>query len=507
MRRIHSYPKKKYWLWKNRYKITVLFITLLSMAYMWKHAAQQSLWCDELWQIGDSFVPLEQVPKWLYTSIHGLFYTFSYFWYKIAPYGEQWLKLPSIISTGIGIYLTGLCGYRLKNGFTGVLAAFFIGFSRCVMKQCGMDYRMYGFVLLFSAWLLYLFLGHIQKGISEKNNLILLRFAVMWALSMNHLFGCLLCGTLFLIDVYFFWKKRVHWKSLVIYPVLFSFYMGALIAIYIQSETGWDKHSWMTAPGWSAVYQLLKYLAGDMQWSYILFIVSIVWHLSAVFREYVATKRIQPQRQLELLPAAIIAIMVSIEFCFAWFARLAHLNGTLWVNRYFTGIIPCAALICALGVQEIIEFMGQKNGKMFYREAFAVLVLCTAPLNLMTIYQDVNQIREPYREAAEWLYEQKDIFEENVVVITSAIPEVTRGWTDYYLTRQGQRKCFSLLMQSEILKTPDLLNPYKKIYIQSSHFELEEELLDLLEKDFYQKEEIPDLNIAIYHRIVDFTKI
>ena len=125
----------------------------------------------------------------------------------------------------------------------------------------------------------------------------------------------------------------------------------------------------------------------------------------------------------------------------------------------------------------------------------------------MTIYQDVNQIREPYREAAEWLYEQNDIFEENVAVITSAIPEVTRGWTDYYLTKQGQRKCLSLFMQSEILEASDLLDPYKKLYIQSSHFDLEKELLDLLEKDFYQEEEIPDLNIAIYHRIVDFTEI
>lgn len=29
----------------------------------------------------------------------------------------------------------------------------------------------------------------------------------------------------------------------------------------------------------------------------------------------------------------------------------------------------------------------------------------------------MNQIWEPYRKAAEWLYEQKDIFEENVVLL------------------------------------------------------------------------------------------
>ncbi len=62
-------------------------------------------------------------------------------------------------------------------------------------------------------------------------------------------------------------------------------------------------------------------------------------------------------------------------------------------------------------------------------------------------------------------------------------------------------------MQSEILEGPDLLDPHKKLYIQSSHFDLEEELLDLLEKDFYLEEKIPDLNIAIYHRIIDFTEI
>lgn len=493
-------PRQKIELQQYWFQITAGGIAILGLAYMIKHAGTQSFGCDELWQIGFELTTFKDALRWFYSSNHALFHFFEFFWYQIVPYGERWLILPSAIATAGGIYLTALCGARWRNQMVGIMACLLVGFSAVVMEQCGIQFRMYGFVFLFSALLLLMFLKHLQCLEQCKLSRELGIFGWMMALSLNHLLGFVFCGCLFLVDAVLCFFKKQKATCLIKYAALMVVYVPILVSTYIASETGWDTHSWMVTPGWSSVYEMLRYLAGDTQLGYVLLMCGIVFLVSKTIREQRKQGESVAKLVFEDIPLILMTLMMGGMFCFGIAARVFGLNGTLWVNRYFVGLIPCAALVISMLLDTAIDRVSALLGTKIKVEAVVILALCIVPWQLMRVYDDMMQMNEPYREAAEWLYEREDIFDPDTIVLSTSVPEVLLGWDEYYLTCQGEREAFQVLSQKEIQDSLEILLAYDRIYLQYTHFEVEEKTEEFLLENYTVMEENESLQIKCYTR-------
>ena len=480
----HSSETARRYMLTFRFHIAAAFIAALSGAYMIKHAGSHSLWLDEVWQIGFALAPFEQIVQWLFKSNHGIFHFFGYFWYAVAPYGERWLVLPSIFATSLGIYITALCGHRLKNPYTGILAAVLVGFSPVVMEQMGIQFRMYGFVFLFSALLLLLFLNNIcqEDGGGVLRSAITL--LVMLALSMNHLYGFVYCGVLFIIEGSLCLIQKRSFRTLWKYCFLLVLYAPILYFTYYDSITGWDTHSWMVVPNWSAVYEMLQYLSGGTEAGYLLLVIAVIFLVSGLLRARNKIGQFPQNLLYEAVPLIIMLLFLSFAFLFGNIAKIVGLNGTLWVNRYFTPLFPCAAILCALGFEKTVTCLEEKFQRTMRVELLCILLLVTVPSQLMQVYSDLSEESATFQEAADWLYDQKDIFEPDTLVLSTGVKEVVAGWSDYYLTQQGRRPAISILDRDQARENTKALLEYSTIYLQYTDFGIEPELEQFLEQNF-----------------------
>ena len=95
------------------------------------------------------------------------------------------------------------------------------------------------------------------------------------------------------------------------------------------------------------------------------------------------------------------------------------------------------------------------------------MLLLIIPSSLGETVQTAKKVRQPYRQAADWIYTQSNtIFNENTLILTTDLPQVVPGWMEYYVQRQGRRDPLLVISQEEI--GDELLN-YDRIYLMALH--------------------------------------
>lgn len=108
-----------------------------------------------------------------------------------------------------------------------------------------------------------------------------------------------------------------------------------------------------------------------------------------------------------------------------------------------------------------------------------------------------KQVREPWRQAADWIYAQSNyIFSSNTIILTTADQQVNSGWEKYYIERQGRRDALPVVTIWEI--SGQQLKKYDRIYLLELHGAFPKSRLESLQD--YGIIEKPGYGITVYSR-------
>ena len=276
------------WLEHHITKIIYGFLALVAFILLFRHADEISLWNDEVAQIQFSIQGIAESLKLCLQMVDitpPLFTICAAIWYGIAPYGEQWLLLPSILFTVLSIYYIGLVGECLGGKYCGILSAVLMAFSTTVWQYIAYEFRAYSFVLLFSTLALYFFILCNQNV--EQMKWRIFYSITLTMLAMSHYFGMLACGLFFFADIYLFYKKQIDWKKLGIYILLGAVSLIWLTMVFwttLRYKRPEQIATWYPVPGISQIQSMIYYLTGNFDLTYWAFLVGIIAAFSFFLR-------------------------------------------------------------------------------------------------------------------------------------------------------------------------------------------------------------------------------
>lgn len=449
-------------------------IAIITFFLMFHYAGRFSFWLDEMYQISfvkDSLAEAFECCLKLLECSPPLALICSAAWYRIAPYGEQWLLLMSMLLTALSIYVIGLIGERIRNNYCGILAATMMAFSTTVWLNAAYEYRAYPYFLMFSTLTLYFY---IRKNDSNRPLRCAVAFSVsLTCLAMTHYFGLVACAAYFLGDLFLWYKKQVKWKEgfLFVLPGVCS--IGWLLAVAsYQRRVFVSDLQWFPIPSISNIKEMLMFLTGNTEFFYW-----ILWFsIANCIAHYLQDK--QDRRQSFNWPAFYqrffsCELVITIAFMFVYGVYI-NPKSTLWSERYFMFLLPSVITLLAMALHDLSAWL--ENHGTIVKKTTALFVGLILSLNCLALISsstsqslssfgnNMTRTSSPYREAADWLYQQSNyIFNDTTLIITTRNDKT--GWIEYYITRQGRRDNLNIFEQGEINQDEAL--KYNRIYIQS----------------------------------------
>lgn len=494
-------PETFYALWeKYADHCLYIIIALISFAVMLRYAGVDGFWLDEVYQVQFS----SQSGSWqeiLFASTANLPMPLCalifYVWYQIMPYGEQFLLLLSELSTVVGLYFIGLCGRKLYGRSGGVMAMIAAVVSPTVFAQCAYEFRFYGLYLMGTAIVLLLYLKRLDtQGAESKRSILRLGIAMLFCAQMQY-FGVILCAILFGIDAVLFIKNRIRFRCIWSYIIAGLSYLPILLVV-LQTRSYSTEATWQGEPSLKAVLNLIRYLCGNSTVVMVLFTVGISATIICVFDKLRRKTFSFDTDTAQLLPVILVVATIALLYVYGELRPTA----TLWVERYFVGLIPAVCLLFACGVDALIGVGAQigpkKRGAMTATVCLSMILLIV-PASLDQTIDTVTKVRQPNREGADWLYEQGNyIYNDSTLVLATNSPIFVGGWSEYYLTRQGQRDEINVISQQQL--TPEMLDGFDRVYLHYVHTPTPQRILDLLNASFTMVEDRTDLMIRTYQR-------
>lgn len=495
--------KKHIWIRYNSGKLLYAGIALVSLILMFHYADKFSLWLDEMHQIHftkGSLIKAIQHCLNLEDSSPPLGLLCSTIWYHVAPYGEQWLLLPSMSLTAGTIFTMGIIGEKIHGKYFGILTTLFTAFSITIWLNAAYEYRSYPYLIFFSAVTMYCYMRKNETG--ESKNLLLFGFA-MAGLSMTHYFGMIICAIYFFADLFLVLKRKIKWKSEFIYfiPGLVSAFWMVLILFY-QGREVVDRAVWLLPPNMKRVNDALYFMSGQIDISYYALLLGFA--TAFVYGFFV---KMQEKRKFDwaIFYLALCAVSVfCVMFILYLYGAFINPKSSLWAERYFLSLYPYVVILIALGVYMIMTGTSNEKKKIIIMFMAGVLSLkCVAfistssSLSLYTYGNGYTRTSEPYREAADWIYTQNYIFNDDTVVIVVKADSVADGWNEYYISRKGKRDKLNVISQYIIYE--EGISKYNKIYLYYSG-KVAGKLQSVLNEEFVLETDQKDIKVRVYNR-------
>lgn len=422
--------------WPLIYAAIAFFQLMLAMRY----AGIDCFWVDELCEIGWS-VEANNLMERAFAGLAPLpiYYTFLHFWYLIAPYGEAWLLLPMEIATAVGVFVIGLAARECKGNEAGMFATAFAASSYFVLYQCSYEIRSYAFYFCFASILLFLYLKRLKIENRISNKMIAAQCIVMILFAGMHYHALIHCAALFILDVFLFLKKRLTFRCFLPYILTAISYIPS--GVYIISTQFIERfNGWHVTPGIHEVNQLLNELTGNSKLQLSFLIIAISVFVVKIYTDWISSKKKTDLNELIFfLPCYLIIFVVCF---FVFYGNYINPKATLWGHRYFSDLLPSCYVLCGIGAVFLHEFVsGNIEVKREKKIIFLIAVLLlTVPFSLDETVQTAQKVREPYRQAADWIYQQSNkIFLDSTAVLVTGEEGTPSGWDEYYIQRQGRR--------------------------------------------------------------------
>ena len=484
------------WLGRNKGRLVYAGIAVTTFAMLVYYANSQSLWNDDLQEIGTTMYGLKKVFSDLLTMRDAsppFFGICACLWYSIAPYGERWLLLLPITAVALFIYVMGLIGERLNGKPGGVFLSVLVAFSITVWGNAAFEFRPYGFVLLLVALCLYF---HIRRNQANDPKKWMVLYSIsMTCLAMTHYFGMLACGLLFFADVFLCTRKQLSWKAVWSYippAVASTIWLALIYMATLRYRSVATVGNWYPVPSISAVRDILYFLAGRLDLTYWVFLLGGVSAVVYVVRGR-EVKTIPWNRFYQVMSAAMIAVTILIMYVYG---NYVNRESTMWIARYFFILLPPGAILSEQAIFNLIdvstrEQSARSHAKLCASAFFAVFL----SFNCMIGAPTAGTV-QPFRQAADWIYSQGNyIFNDDTVVYT------TSGWEDayneYYISRQGRRDPLNVI---DRFASEEELLQYNRVYFQYGHTAGIGDIEQVLNEYYTLEKTRDDIKVKVYVR-------
>ncbi|WP_373166655.1 hypothetical protein [Agathobaculum sp. Marseille-P7918] len=482
-------------------RIAPAIISVVVFFLMIKYADVSSFWTDEVAQVSFASkgiienilicIRAQDFSPPLYDIVCSI-------WYRIAPYGEQWLLLVSIVPTVLAVYFIGRMATELTGSkFAGVFCSLLMATSSTVWLRQAYELRSYALPSLFISLALYI---HVIR--QDKKGFGILFSLSIAALAMSHYFGMLVCGLFFLADAFLYWKKRISLKKLIgyyIFPAVLSVaWVAVVYFVTLRHVDSSQLATWYPVPALAQVKELIVLLAGNNNITVLLFILGF----TAAVVSILLNRDKDYERKHFYLGFCCISIVLLIGAMFIY-GNYINTVSTKWEIRYFLVLTPFVWLVTGLWLDMILRKMDEVfcNQKLNCRCTAAIFLAITLSTSVVQAVKTAMWPVEPYRQSADWLYEQaNDIYDEKTAVLVMTTDFVADGWSEYYLTKQGRRDPINCYNIYQFANPETELLEFDKLYIQYTLVGIPQNIQVILDEHFELLEDRTDLAMRAYLR-------
>ena len=461
----------------------VCAVTFVLMTYL---AATTSLWLDEMFQVdyclSSSLADVILIDP--YTP--PLFNVIAWLWYQVVPFGEVWLRLPSILLVVGTMPLIAATGRRIGGRRTGFLAAFLLLINAKVFTQMGLTFRTYALLLFLSALLVYLYVRRAQTP-KEKTSwkLSVASGLAMLALGYTHYFGVLLAFAFFLVDMFLLARGHLNGirrKVLLSYLIPLVGYLPwiwvafqTLFAARARVATGMSVDTWQGTGDAVNIHALLYWLCGECAETLGLF------HIAMIVVVVVGVYHCYRHRFVwtEEMPLITLVFVVFVIVGGMWvYCSFVEPESMFWVERYFTPVVPAMTLVTAWGITRIFSWIPTSDPVRFIAAFLCVALL--VPTASGTVQNDLalGSSTRFYADLTTYLESRDDISNDDTLVL-AIINTTDRGrqveaWKSYYFDRKGTRDFAVNIwegLEPSIQVNPYDLLAFDTIYVTCQHFD------------------------------------
>jgi hypothetical protein len=495
-----------------RSRMLYIGIALASFAYMIFFSKNHTFWLDEMYQLGFSGTGKSLFETLMVTeTTPPVFRLVANLWYNVAPYGEEWLLLLPEFFCMAAVYLTGRLGETVYNRTCGLIAAVFVAVSSSVFVSGAYEFRAYGMLLMLFALHLLIYTKRLKQGRDASLKMIILQIITMTLLAYSHYFGVFLCALCGLFDFVLLILKKVRFRVLLSYIVTAVLYVPWIMRLLQLNQIMGDA-SWMSDPSLSTLHEMFEYLCSEHFIPQILFLVGLI---VIIYRYYRGLK--DSDAQEINIPLISVLLFVSFIACMYLYGNVVNTTATLWVKRYFIGLIPLAGIIAAVGADTLASAVQ----KLFPEKKALKSIICVAviftlfaisfPVIAKQPFSKNHGVTQVYDKAADWIYDRHtNIFSERTLVLYADEAYIADSWNEYYLTKQGKREpvnveCTRTLipkLRAEDNGFAKYFDGYDTVYLCYMSRAVPKDINAILTSNSFElTEENTDLRIRTYKRI------
>jgi len=420
----------------------------------------------------------------------------AYFWIKLVPYGERYIYLLSEIILVLGVLVLFIAA---KIGFSKRVALYTILFattSTTLMLNCGHEFRSYSLLFLTSSVYIYSFFYR-MKSKYNLNSLLLFAVSII-LLAYTHYYGVILCFCIFWYDTWISLKNK-NYRYITSYILAGVLYLPWVLLIFYNNERF---SIWPPVPKIKDLVNVIFFLLGNNQIFIFVFTFSFIYILRFIFlKNY---RKIIPKDFIYNFYFLLISIVSTLLF--SYFVSKSGLIGSFFYSRYFIIVIPMIFLIMGFVINFVYEKINYESEKKSF---FVVVIISTLVLITINNYNFLSNsgkaYYQPFREAITFIRNQEDIYNNNILILTSA---PFKGGIEYIFTENGKYGVPNILNFEDVLDNKDVvqkkdLKPYKKLYIINLHTPISEYQEEQIKLEYDLTNNINEYGIKIFERKSD----
>lgn len=512
---------------KKNLKKSYLYIGIILVSWMaiftFINGDVQSLWVDELSSIGYirsgiSFTDMLYTYLFCDTNLP-LYSIILYFYYRIMPYGEQYLLIPSIIFCVGGVWIFSHCVKNMLGERAGVIALCLCCASNALIWQGAWEVRCYSLTFFMAA----VAFGCFVKKMQTPSRISLIVYSIVVALFIStHWFASLVLAFYGLVDLLLIISKKMSWKNLFVYvPALLFFLPWTAVAFLSKQEE--ISNFWGIIPEWkNLLWTILFWLSGRRWLWYMCLIAGFVCCAKWMLSIFVKDKCKDFKSMVGAWCTATIVWVIGIVYVYS---RIINPEGSLYIERYFVVIVPPIMFLTVLGlddfldrVDKIVESRYIKNriiNKSFGIGARIIVGIILISSWVLCYREEYIAIRKPFekfREAAEYLISDGRIWKEDTLFVASNRYCVLDGFVEYYFEKKGYNEPENIvdggvhsIAESRFYPnykqySEEELLEYNHIICLRIHMHYDEEFADFLGENYIQIQGAEENGIEIWSK-------
>lgn len=384
----------------------------------------------------------------------------EYFYFKIVPFGYNWIFLLPSICISLSVFLIGKFVSKYSSKTIGLVAAVVTLCSITFMEH-GKDIRHYSFSILTTVFLIFFYVNY--KYRLNKRAVVLFSVSMLMSAFCNYHSFILLLGV-FLLDIVLNYKCLGR-KILLPYFIAGLCFLPWAIIIFLRliKQIG----SWGSSSTWHSTlnYEFLKstiyYISGENMLLVLLLVASL-----PIVTHWIKIKAIFSKENF-----IYSLCMYLLIFFFAVVILWAILNpeNTLLNNRYFSIIIPLVSVVQCIVFYEYTKYVSSSNIILKYMLPMVILTIAF-PNMMFRIVENQNFNPHGWLFFSDKITSDKEAYYQTSCVYTyidilkhKGFIEDKRRALEYLLHKN--RKHYPI--NSEILTVNNLddIKNYNKVYI------------------------------------------